>query len=164
MADIIKALSLHQPWASLIAVGAKRIETRSWGPPRHLVGQRLAIHATKRIVRFPDTRGYGTFNEAVAHHLGQDWTSKIPTGAVVAVATLAGAKQIDLLTELPEGDELLFGEYELRRWMWALKDVRVVNPPIPIRGHQGIWNFDAGELELNIAGNDAPSVSQGRDA
>lgn len=41
----MKALTLHQPWASLIAVGAKRIETRSWsttyrGP--------LAIHAGAR--------------------------------------------------------------------------------------------------------------------
>jgi hypothetical protein len=26
----MKALSLHQPWASLIALGVKRIETRSW--------------------------------------------------------------------------------------------------------------------------------------
>ena len=41
----MKALTLHQPWASLIAVGAKTIETRSWstkyrGP--------IAIHAGRR--------------------------------------------------------------------------------------------------------------------
>src|SRR5258708_5270609 len=46
---VVKALTLWQPWASLIAVGAKTIETRSWstsyrGP--------LAIHAAKRK---PDT-------------------------------------------------------------------------------------------------------------
>ena len=40
----MKALTLHQPWATLVAVGEKRIETRSWstdyrGP--------LAIHAGK---------------------------------------------------------------------------------------------------------------------
>lgn len=27
----MKAISLWQPWASLMAVGAKRYETRSWG-------------------------------------------------------------------------------------------------------------------------------------
>lgn len=27
----MKALSLTQPWATLMAIGAKRIETRSWG-------------------------------------------------------------------------------------------------------------------------------------
>lgn len=41
----MKALTLHQPWASLIAAGVKTIETRSWstryrGP--------LAVHAGKR--------------------------------------------------------------------------------------------------------------------
>ncbi len=40
----MKAITLHQPWATLVAVGAKRIETRSWatsyrGP--------LAIHAAR---------------------------------------------------------------------------------------------------------------------
>ena len=41
----MKALTLHQPWASLIACGAKRIETRSWPPPKSLIGKRIAIHA-----------------------------------------------------------------------------------------------------------------------
>ncbi len=41
----MKALTLYQPWATLVALGAKRIETRSWttkyrGP--------LAIHVSKR--------------------------------------------------------------------------------------------------------------------
>lgn len=44
----MKALTLHQPWATLIAVGAKTIETRSWPAPRTLIGERFAIHAAKR--------------------------------------------------------------------------------------------------------------------
>ena len=45
----MKALTLHQPWASLIADGRKTIETRSWPPPRTLVGERIAIHAGRQI-------------------------------------------------------------------------------------------------------------------
>ena len=41
----MKALTLHQPWASLIAGGRKTIETRPWAPPCGLVGERFAIHA-----------------------------------------------------------------------------------------------------------------------
>jgi hypothetical protein len=46
----IPVLTLHQPWASLIALGVKTIETRSWstkyrGP--------LAIHAGKKVVYGP---------------------------------------------------------------------------------------------------------------
>jgi hypothetical protein len=42
----MKVLSLTQPWATLAAIGAKKIETRSWstayrGP--------LAIHAAKGL-------------------------------------------------------------------------------------------------------------------
>lgn len=40
------ALTLRQPWASLVAIGVKQVETRSWttayrGP--------LAIHSSKRL-------------------------------------------------------------------------------------------------------------------
>jgi hypothetical protein len=41
----VRALSLWQPWASLVAEGIKTIETRSWGT-RHRGP--LAIHASKR--------------------------------------------------------------------------------------------------------------------
>lgn len=41
----IKAITVHQPWASLIVLGIKTIETRSWRLPDSMVGQRIAIHA-----------------------------------------------------------------------------------------------------------------------
>jgi hypothetical protein len=49
----MKAITLYQPFAALIAIGAKRIETRSWntnyrGP--------LAIHVSKRVP--PEYRSY----------------------------------------------------------------------------------------------------------
>ena len=137
----MKALSLHQPWASLIAVGAKRVETRDWMPPQRLLGERLAIHATKQTVVFPDTPKYAEFNRAVARWLGPDWTDAVPRGAVVAVATLAKARRVLYPHDIPEGDEALFGEYGLDRWMWLLEDVTPEDPPIPARGRQGIWNW-----------------------
>ena len=47
------AIALHQAWASLIALGTKAVETRSWLAPALLVGQTIAIHAGKRVVRKP---------------------------------------------------------------------------------------------------------------
>ena len=46
----MKALTIWQPWASLIMAGAKPWEWRGWAPPRSLVGQRIAIHAGARKV------------------------------------------------------------------------------------------------------------------
>lgn len=44
----MRALTVWQPWASLIAVGAKPYEFRSWPAPAWIVGQRIAIHAGVR--------------------------------------------------------------------------------------------------------------------
>jgi activating signal cointegrator 1 len=45
----VKALSLWQPWASLMADERKKIETRSWRPPVWLLNQPVAIHATMKV-------------------------------------------------------------------------------------------------------------------
>ena len=42
----MKAITLTQPWATLVAIGAKRIETRSW---RTFYRGPLAIHAGKTL-------------------------------------------------------------------------------------------------------------------
>ena len=89
----MKAITLWQPWASLIAAGAKTIETRTWSPPHSLIGQPLAIHAAMTLVEptyFPELVA-----AAVARALGDHWQRSIPTGAVLAVVTLAAAEQVD---------------------------------------------------------------------
>lgn len=49
----MKALTIWQPWASLIIAGAKPVEWRGWACPRWIVGQRIAIHAGARPAK-PD--------------------------------------------------------------------------------------------------------------
>ena len=44
----MKCLSLYQPWASLVAHGLKRVETRSWAHPDPLPAI-LAVHATAKV-------------------------------------------------------------------------------------------------------------------
>lgn len=45
----MQALTIWQPWASLIVHGFKRIENRTWAPPADLVGTTIAIHAGKKV-------------------------------------------------------------------------------------------------------------------
>lgn len=52
----MKALTIWQPWASLIMIGAKPYEFRGWQPPTRLVGQRMAIHAGARPVKEAEVR------------------------------------------------------------------------------------------------------------
>ena len=88
-ADSMYAITLHQPWASLIALGVKTVETRSWPAPARLVDQRIAIHAGKQVVRQP--------GDAIARELrarlGEDWRLTMPMGAVLVTAVLAGMTQ-----------------------------------------------------------------------
>lgn len=46
----MKALTIWQPWASLIMAGAKPYEFRGWRPPRSVIGQRIIIHAAARKI------------------------------------------------------------------------------------------------------------------
>ena len=47
----MKALTIWQPWASLIIAGVKPYEFRGWYPPASIIGRRIAIHAGARPVR-----------------------------------------------------------------------------------------------------------------
>ena len=146
----LQAISLWQPWASLIAHGYKYQETRSWPPPSYIDGARIAIHATKRKVR----QNY--FNEyermLLDQALGRNWWQKIPYGAIVATVRLDRSWQIDRPSKIPPppgdhdtGPERLnriFGDFDLDRWIWNLSDVHRMEDAIPLRGRQGF--FDTG--------------------
>jgi hypothetical protein len=97
----MKALSLWQPWASAIAVGAKRIETRHWqtsyrGP--------LLIHAAKTLsgagIICCDTEEFwaGVFKDFPAAQQGllsgnpHDLIRALPLGALIAVAELVAIR------------------------------------------------------------------------
>ena len=149
------AITLHQPWASLIALGVKTVETRSWPAPARLVGQTITIHAGKRVVRKP---GVAVENEMRAR-LGKDWHRTIPAGAVLATATLAGMARVervdpriglavhDPATEVGCAVGLgqtridLWGDYSPGRWLWLLGDVRKLPEPVPAVGHQSFWHW-----------------------
>jgi activating signal cointegrator 1 len=140
----LKALSLTQPWATLVAVGAKQIETRSWktkwrGP--------LAIHAAKVMP------GYAKdfLRDTVGRYLFVSQDFETPRGVIVAKAFLVGCvptktlgRDMQILNfqhHVPLAQELLFGNYEEGRWAWLLRDVQRVDPPVPAIGHQGLWEW-----------------------
>jgi len=91
----MKAATVYQPWASLLAVGAKRYETRS-----RKVNYRgpIAIHAGKKYLEttldelFPLLDGYigdeMKFLSAIRSYLGEDFEDELPYGCVIATAEL----------------------------------------------------------------------------
>ena len=125
----MKALTLWQPWASLVAAEVKRSETRSWrtnyrGP--------IAIHAAK----FMPAKLDPLWRIAVEDRLHGSLDS-LPRGAIVAFARLVEIIPADASPRDPWGD------YTSGRWVWRLACIESIeHEPIPTRGHQGLWNWN----------------------
>lgn len=100
----LRALTLWQPWASAVAHGLKRVETRpAWAMQlaKH-VGERVAIHAAKHAdwptdpgsaaARLADRIPHPLW-EQMRHQHGIEyplaWTVQQPRGAVLATARIA---------------------------------------------------------------------------
>ena len=89
----MKAKTLYQPFATLIAEGFKTIETRSQPPPLSLMSQRIAIHAGKRPVN------YDEWSIDMQLLLRRPWKKEIwPYGVVVATARLSCAHKVERTT------------------------------------------------------------------
>lgn len=150
----LPALTLWQPFATLIAIGAKPFETRKRRVPEHMLGQRVAIHAAARTPRGED------FNRAIDDAIQRAkpdlisqreqsrkrvrWFGFLPLGAIVCTATLAEC----LEAETVPADA--FGNYRPGRFGWRLIDVRPLALPEPAKGEQRYgWTWDVQEgIEL----------------
>lgn len=125
----MKAISLWQPWASAIALGHKRIETRHWsttyrGP--------LAIHAAKRWA--PEQREFAS----IEHTLGR-LPRQLPLGAIVATCRLVDVLPTDELKLTVPAVERIYGDYEPGRYGWLLEDIVPLAQPLPYKGGQGFF-------------------------
>jgi len=168
----MKAITLLQPWASLLVCEAKQYETRSWatsyrGP--------IAIHSAKKPVEkilddlFPRTEGVTAaemnFVEAV-RSCWEDWIDGepfhdgFPLGAIIATAELVGCHRIvryggrglsstspgwletDDGIYEPTDQELFFGDWTPGRYAWEFANMKMLDKPIPAKGKQGLWTWE----------------------
>lgn len=129
-------LSLWQPWASLIAVGVKTIETRSWKAPNKFIGKRIAIHAAKNTKGMTDARLNPKLHLACHRALMDYEVGRLPFGAVLCTAILTECRR----TQYCEPD--IYGDFTLDRWGWILEDIRKLDEPLPARGAQGIFKVE----------------------
>ncbi len=131
-----KVLTLTQPWATLLATGEKRLETRSWqtryrGP--------LAIHAA---AAFPLPARRLCADEPLAGALGRHGylgPGDLPRGVVLATCRLVAIRRVASATDVPQGDEARFGDFSIGRFVWVVADVRPLARPLPERGRLGLW-------------------------
>jgi hypothetical protein len=155
----MKALSLIQPWATLMASGAKMVETRSWRPRDLGHGEWVAIHAAKRWTRseIDLCRDDPLFRSLLVHAWkhglipSQDpqqfSATDLPRGCVVALAqfdrAVAGTTTFSY-TLSPQ--ERALGSYGPGRFAWLFTAVQPIQPVVA-KGALGLWEWTP-ETEL----------------
>ena len=125
----MKALTLYQPWASLIAIGAKQFETRSWPAPRTAIGDVVAIHAGHK-----EDRSFRWEDDEVLSILGSE---DLPKGAIVATGRLI--KVLPTWSAQVSSQERHLGDYSTGRYAWRFAEVVQLTSPMPAKGHLGLW-------------------------
>ncbi len=177
----VRLLSLWQPWATLVAIGAKTIETRSWQTPYR---GKIAIHASlntpaeQRALCYSDPFFKPLYHhvrpqfEAGASQQGNAIYRMLPKGCIVATCDLIDCWQVSgtpkpyygpylgydahggnkVWTVPPPEPELNFGNYAPGRWAWILDNIKPLAEPLPWKGAQGLRAIQWPE---NISGEGA---------
>ena len=160
----MKALTVWQPWAWLLACADPRlacehfklIETRRWSPrsphlvqAREMVGQDIFIHAAKRN---DDEAEEELLEDGVVFPDGLAFYLTEARGAIVAVARLRDVRPLekttaDWLAAHSVGIDPTFAFPELvddgiTALVLDRETVRALRNPVPVRGNQGWWNVD----------------------
>ncbi len=139
----MEALTLWQPWATLLAIGAKKVETRGWEMPRKIRGAWIALHAAG-VNTTPRDELRAALDEpvisrALARHGYTQGT--LPAGAIVGVALASKSIPTETLRPNVGPDELAMGYYAAGRHGWLFERVIGLREPILAKGAQGIWTL-----------------------
>ena len=112
---ILKAISLHQPWANMIADGEKTIETRCWSTSHR--GELLICSTRKRVF----------------DHAGQLCKT---LGCAVALVNLVDCRPMTTADEARAACAYYDGA-----WAWVLENIRRI-VPFPVRGRHRLYDAD----------------------
>lgn len=138
----MKAISLWQPWASAMAMGLKKNETRSW-PTKHRGD--LVICSAKKILTEAEIK-------ATNKTVFDIWKENLPYGFALCVVEVYDCIPTEFALGL-SAIELNLGDYTPSRFVWITRNCRVLKEPIPIVGRQGIWNlsfYEAAKITTSL--------------
>ena len=149
----MKALTIWQPWATLIMEGGKPNEYRRWSAPKAMHNKRIVIHAGKAIPSIHEIRGLvyrlekddpltGLIKEIALPILERllNAPDALPRAAALGTVRLGVPKKaIELhgaaVADSSRIDEHIYG--------WPVGEIERWAPPVPSRGFQGFWPYPA---------------------
>lgn len=163
----MKAITIWQPWASLIMCGARPYEFRERSYLEYInhpqPGARVGIHAAVRPVKIAEV-----YELLMSIEGGEDATGLIvaiakpllarlmdapkcrgvlPLGALLGTATIGTPRNArELFGHLPHDSDR--GDFN---WAWPFSDHEVFMPPIEMNGARGFWTWTCNPLPATVA-------------
>lgn len=151
MSETIPTLSLWQPWAEAMRLRIKKNETRSWSTSYRGY---LAIHAAKQ-----------KFNpsEYVRPYALRMNCQNLVYGAVVCIVRLVGCEPTEKVASLVSENEQFWGDYSEKRFAWITSpyDMIELPEPVPLRGHQQIFQWEAPASVFTLTSETGRTVRDG---
>lgn len=124
----MKALTIKEPWASLIINKYKKYEFRSW---KTNYRGKILIHAGMSI-------------EKDMLEKTKDYNIEVNKGAIIGEADLVDCILVneEFDKELRNIDKIVYGNNHLNNYAWKLENIKKYDKPIPIKGKLGLWNYE----------------------
>lgn len=140
----MKALSLWEPWATLIALGIKTYETRSWetsyrGPLAICTVKAVPGDHRQTIDEFIWMGPFAAELKAAGVTSLDKAEEKGPR--VVAIATLDSCRPAAVVRQKLGIRERQAGDYKDGRFAWKLGNVRALEGLYPVSGMQKLWDL-----------------------
>jgi hypothetical protein len=141
----MRALTLSEPWASFVALGLKRVETRNWknayrGPMMIHAGRDKSWTKPEYVHELCERAGLPP-----AQFEGYEW----PYGKVLATVDLLDCRPTESFDVLAAQEHAL-GDYSPGRFGFVLGNLWKLPEPLAARGALGLWRPPA-ELVEDVA-------------
>jgi hypothetical protein len=128
----MKVLSYTQPYATAVAIGLKKIETRGWKTShRGWIG----IHAAKGFP--PWARQFAQ----TEHSLGR-MPAQLPLGAIIGFSRLVDIRRTEDLYLKISALERIYGDYGIGRFGWIMENAIKLEHPVPAKGALSLWEWE----------------------
>ncbi len=134
----MKAITVRQPWASLLVLGVKTLDPRSWqthhrGPLLIHAGRRLAPHAAQ-LWQVP------TLAETLCR-AGYPTLQSLPRGVLLGTVQLLACTRLEeLALEDLSAQESLWCDPPPGCWLWHFRDAAPLRRFLPWRGRLGLFD------------------------
>ena len=125
----MKALTIKEPWASLIINGYKKYEFRSW---KTNYRGKILIHAGKSLEK----------NQTIKF---KDYNLEYSSGEIIGEAELVDCIKVteEFNKELKKINPIVYGNSgHVENYAWKLENIKKYDEKIEVNGKLGLWNYE----------------------